>query len=461
MFTRRFLLIALTAFSAFATSAITPPNIVIIFTDDQGYGDVGCFGAEGYETPHLDKMAEEGMRFTDFYVAAPVCTPSRAALLTGCYPKRVGLAHRVLFPFSEHGLNPDEVTIAEMLKEEGYATACIGKWHLGHTPNLLPNAQGFDYYFGFPYSTDMDLANYKSRGFQAPPIPLYRNSAVVEESPDQHYLTKRYTEEAVDFIKGHQNVPFFLYLPHAMPHVPIYASEDFEGKTEHGLYGDVISEIDWSVGEVLKTLKDCGIDENTLVIFTSDNGAQLWTWRGMDYQTGKNEPLRGMKNTTWDGGQRVPCIMRWPAGIPAGKECSEMTLSMDIMPTIAALTYAQMPLDRIIDGKDIGSLLRGEAGAKTPHEAFYFYRDDRLQAVRSGDWKLHVFRPDDKKFPEKAPLLYNLRDDIGETTNIYDQHPEIVAKLMALADKAREDMGDAVTGAEGKNVRPVGQAELY
>jgi arylsulfatase A-like enzyme len=436
-----------------------PPNVVIVFTDDQGYGDVGCYGAEGYETPHLDRMAREGMQFTDFYVAAPVCTPSRAALMTGCYPKRLGLAYRVLFPYSVTGLNPEEITLAEILKGQGYTTAIIGKWHLGHHDTFLPTRQGFDYFFGTPYSNDMNNHYYAQQAFQAPPLPLYRQEEVIERDPDQHYLTRRYTEEALRFIDDHQEGPFFLYLAHNMPHRPMMASETFEGTTEHGLYGDVIAEIDWSVGQVLGKVRDLGLDEQTLVIFTCDNGPVVRAGMQLGYRSGSAGPLRGQKNTTWEGGMREPCLMRWPGKIPAGAVCSEVATTMDILPTVATLAGAQPPSDRIIDGRNIWPLMQGVPDAKSPHEAFYYYRDDRLQAVRSGPWKLHVYRPEWENAKDHPPLLYNLREDIGETEDVAGQHPDVVARLLALADKARGDMGDAVTGADGRNVRPVGRLD--
>ncbi len=434
----------------------TPPNIVIIFTDDQGYGDVGCYGAKGFKTPNLDAMAREGMQFTDFYVAAPVCTPSRAALMTGCYPKRLGLAHRVLFPYSDTGLNLDEVTIAEMLKSKGYSTACIGKWHLGHHSKFLPTRQGFDYFFGTPYSNDMNGYYYKHMDFQSPPLPLMQQEEIIEEDPNQEFLTRRYTEEAVRFILTHKQHPFFLYLPHNMPHRPIHASERFKGKSKHGLYGDVIEEIDWSVGQILRTLKEAGIDQNTWVIFTSDNGPVVFEGIRDGYRSGSAGPLRGHKNTTWEGGMREPCIMRWPGTIPAGSVCKEMACTMDLLPTISKIVDAPLPANRI-DGKDIQPLITAQPGARSPHEFFYYYRDDRLQAVRSGRWKLHVYRPEWKEDTGHSPLLYDLQEDVGESKNVAEKHPDVVKRLLKLAQDAREDLGDVVTNTIGANVRPVGK----
>ncbi|TVR15307.1 MAG: arylsulfatase [Balneolaceae bacterium] len=463
-----------TAFFIFFTSLArnsdqTKPNIIIIFTDDQGYGDLASYGNTELNTPHTDRMAEEGMRFTDFYVAAGVCTPSRAALLTGSYPKRVGLAHRVLFPYSDTGLNTDEITIADMLKDKGYATAIIGKWHLGHHTPFLPTRQGFDYYFGIPYSNDMAHLNYQiADDFLVGPLPLFRNEHVIETDPDQRFLTSRFTEEAVNFITTHKDEPFFVYLPHVMPHVPIASSYHFTGKSEYGLYGDTIEEIDWSVGRILDHVENLGLDDNTIVIFTSDNGAQVWEGEGgwvwtpdrigrptrgeITYQHGSNGPLRGAKNSTWEGGMRVPFIIRWPGQIPAGSVSNELTTAMDLFPTIARIVGAELPDDRIIDGHDIWPILSGETNAQSPYEAFYYYRDDRLQAVRSGKWKLHIYRPGEGR----TQILYDLEADIGETTDVSEQNPDVVNRLEELAEKAREDMGDDVTGHEGNNLRPIG-----
>jgi len=441
------------------------PNFVVIFTDDQGYNDVGCFGAVDIRTPNLDRMAEEGMRFTDFYVSSPVCTPSRASLMTGCYAQRVGLAETpnkkgtmdppalVLFPYSTCGINSDEITVAESLRNQGYATACVGKWHLGHLPPFLPTRHGFDYYYGIPYSNDMV------------PSPLMRNEEVIEEPANQDMLVERYTEEAVNFITANQDRPFFLYLPHNMPHTPLHVSDRFRGKSAGGLYGDVIKSIDWSVGQVLRTLERLGLDENTFVMFTSDNGP--WLVKGE--KGGFAAPLRMGKGHTYEGGMRVPCIMRWPGHIPAGRTCSEIATTMDVLPTLTKLAGGEPPSDRVIDGKDIWPLMSGARGAKTPHEAFYYYWGRELHAVRSGNWKLKFettlrdedvyrreFNREDVKIP---PALYNLRTDIGEQKNVIRGNPGVVKRLRALANKAREDLGDTLTGQAGKGVRPVGVAE--
>ena len=412
------------------------PNFVIIFCDDLGYGDVGCYGSKKHRTPNLDKMAAEGVRFTDFYVTSGVCTPSRSSLMTGCYPKRIGMHQNetnawVLFPANRKGLNPSEITIAEALKKQGYATACVGKWHLGDHRVFLPTRQGFDSYFGIPYSNDMGHSN-KRRNY--PPLPLLRDEKVIETEPDQAQLTQRYTAEAVTFITANQDRPFFLYLPHTMPHNPVNASERFKGRSANKLYGDSVEEIDWSCGEILKTIKKLGLDERTMVLFTSDNGAAS-AWGG------GNAPLRGFKGSTWEGGMREPAIFRWPGTIPAGKLCKELACSMDMMPTLAKLAGGAAPSDRVIDGKDIWPLISLQAGATTPHEAFFYYYRDQLQAVRSGKWKLHLPRtekPRGKNKPVQRPAqLYDLRADIAESTNVADKHPDVVQRLVALA-KAHE-----------------------
>ena len=430
-----------------------PPNFIVIFCDDLGYGDIGCFGSKKHRTPNIDRMAAEGMRFTSFYVTSGVCSPSRSSLMTGCYPRRVNMHQDhnnlwVLFPSGKKGLNPKEITIAEVLKQKDYATACVGKWHLGDQPEFLPTRQGFDYYYGIPYSNDMG----GRKGGNRPPLPLLRNETVIEAPANQRTLTKRYTEEVVKFITANKDKPFFVYLPHTMPHLPIFASKDFEGKSANGKFGDAVEEIDWSTGRILETLKQLGIDKNTLVVFTSDNGAA----RGPG---GSNGPLSGWKGSTMEGGMREPCVMRWPGKIPAGTSCDELAITMDLLPTFAKLAGTNPPADRIIDGRDIGALMFGRKGAKSPHDVFYYYHTDQLQAVRSGKWKLHVPLKVKKlnwagSIPESALELYDLRADIGEKNNIADKHPDVVKRLLALAEKARVDLGD--TGRPGANQRPAG-----
>ncbi len=416
------------------------PNVIIIFVDDLGYADIGPFGAKKTNTPNLDRMARHGRRFTDFYASAPVCTPSRASLMTGCYPRRVGLDQNergqwVLFPGNHKGLNPDEITIAEILKSRGYATACVGKWHLGDQPRFLPTNHGFDSYFGIPFSNDMGHFN-PQRGY--PPLPLMHGENVIEEEPNQALLTKRYTEEAICFMKANRDDPFFLYLPHTMPHIPIDASVEFKGKSGNGILGDAVQEIDWSTGRIMDTLKTLGIENNTLVVFTSDNGG---TFRSKS----SNAPLRGQKGEILEGGMRVCTLMQWPGKIPAGTSCSELATTMDLMPTIATLTGAEIPDDRVIDGHDIWPLISGEPDAETPHEAFYYYWMGHLAAVRSDQWKLHVARIQRNRNGVSMTLvseLYDLKNDIGESTNVAEQHPQVVRRLRALVTKARNDLGD-------------------
>jgi arylsulfatase A-like enzyme len=427
------------------------PNFIIIFCDDLGYGDLGCFGSKVHRTPNLDRMAAEGMKFTSFYVTSGVCTPSRASLMTGCYPKRVGMhqdSHGkcVLFPGDGKGLNPNEITIAEILKQRGYATCCIGKWHLGDQPAFLPTRQGFDYYFGIPYSNDMGSKQRREN----PPLPLLRNEKILEAPAVQETLTKRYTAEAIKFIEKNKDRPFFVYLPHTMVHDPLAASEGFRGKSDNGLYGDAVEEIDWSTGRILKTLRDLEIDKQTLVVFTSDNGAS-------DRYGGSNAPLRGHKGTTWEGGMREPAIMWWPGRIGTGKTCDEVAVTMDLLPTFAALAGTAPPADRIIDGKNIWPLMSGQPDAKSPHKAFYYYQIDQLQAVRSGKWKLHLpLRPKKRHWGKpigEAPLgLYDLENDIAEKDNVAEQHPNVVRYLLVLAEEARRDLGDA--DRKGANLRP-------
>jgi arylsulfatase A len=451
-----------------STGQNRPPNFVVIFMDDMGYADIGSFGAQGYKTPNLDRMAAEGARFTDFYAAAASCTPSRASLMTGCYPQRVGLPH-VLVPDSRIGISDEEMTIAGMLKPLGYATACYGKWHLGHHPEFLPTRHGFDEYFGLPYSNDMwhmrplRPDNPKKWG----DLPLIEGEQVIAHNPDQTQLTTWCTERAVRFIEKNKDRPFFLYVPHPMVHVPLFVSDRFKGKSGHGLFGDVVMEIDWSVGQILSTLERLGIDKDTMVLFTSDNGP----WLSYGDHAGSAGPLREGKGTTFDGGQRVPTLFWWPGRIPAGRVCNEPISTIDILPTLANLAGASLP-DRKIDGKDIWPLIEGRPGAENPHEAFFYYQGWTLEAVRSGPWKLHFphtyrtlgGRPGGTggipvKY-EQARIdlaLYNLANDIGEEHNVADQHPDVVERLERLADAMRADLGDAAKKMEGTGRRPPGK----
>jgi arylsulfatase A len=442
-----------------------PPNIVLIFTDDQGYADVSCQGAKGFATPHLDRLAAEGARFTRFYVAQPVCSASRAALLTGCYPNRVGI-WGALGPNSEHALDTAETTIAAMLRAHGYAAACFGKWHLGDTPDFLPLRFGFDEYFGIPYSNDMWPRHpWQGTVFDFPPLPLIEGEARIDTLEEQSMLTTWITERAVDFIAREKDQPFFLYVPHPMPHVPLFVSDKFAGKTEAGIYGDVIEEIDWSVGQILRALDEHGLRDHTWVIFTSDNGP----WLSYGAHAGSAAPLREGKGTVWEGGVRVPAIMRWPGRIPAGLVVDEPAMTIDLLPTIARVTGASLP-SRPIDGRDIWPIIAGEPRAKNPHEAYFFYyHRNQLQAVMSGEWKLYLphryaslrgqpggaggLPAPYQQMELESPELYHLLDDAGERHNLADRHPEIVARLLELAEKARVDLGDELAGREGSGRR--------
>jgi arylsulfatase A-like enzyme len=425
------------------------PNVILINCDDLGYGDVGCYGSTKHTTPHLDRMAAEGMRLTDFYMASPVCSPSRGAMMTGCYPPRIGLGTNqdgaaVLFPGDAAGLHPDEITVARILKEAGYATQLVGKWHLGDQPEFLPTRHGFDHYYGLPYSNDM--GRQAGREDRWPPLPLLRDEEVIQAQPDQTALTERYVEECVRFVRGHAEQPFFLYFAHMHVHLPLYAAPRFMDQSRNGPYGACVEAIDWSVGVLMQELEDLGLTDNTIVLFTSDNGSRT-------REGGSNDPLRGTKGSTWEGGMRLPLIARWPGQIPAASTCGELATSMDLLPTLARLAGTQAPQDRTIDGRDIGALLRAADGAATPHEAFYYYWKNELQAVRSGDWKLFVARGRDG---EEVQELYNLADDVGETTNLYDQHPDVVQALTAHAAAARADLGCERLRIEGSGRRPVG-----
>ncbi len=458
MFSRR----AFLSSSALLAAPVMKPNIIFILADNLGYGDLGCYGSTKHRTPHIDRMAREGMRFTHFYSTSGVCTPSRASLMTGCYPGRVGLDYtdpdgHVLSPISPNGLNPDEITIAEILKPLGYATSIVGKWHLGDQLPFLPARQGFDYFFGIPYSEDM--VGGRTRPWSktpVPPLPLMENEKVIEAPVERDLLTKRYTEKCVELIHRHRDRPFFIYLPHAMPgstNVP-FASPRFRGKSANGPYGDAVEELDWSTGEIFAALKELQLEDKTLVVWTSDNGAVR-----RDPSQGSNLPLGGWGYTTAEGGQRMPCIVRWPGRVQAGSRCDALTTMMDFLPTLARLAGGRAPQDRIIDGKNIWPLLSGKS-RKSPYEAFYYYYCSQLQAVRSSEWKLVLplearwvnFRGQTVK-GELA--LYDVVSDPGETRNVAAGHADVVRRLTRLAEKARAELGDV--NRPGKNRRPVGR----
>ena len=462
-----------------------PPNIVIIFTDDQGYADIGVYGAQGFQTPNLDRLANEGIRFTDFQVSQAVCSASRAALLTGSYSERVGV-QGAFNHTARVGLNPDEETIAEMLKSIGYVTGIFGKWHLGHHKKFLPLQQGFDEYLGIPYSNDMWPVDYDGSSVSGtdhfksfyPQLPLIEDNEKIEEIrtlDDQDQLTTRYTERAVDFITNNKDRPFFLYLPHSMPHVPLGVSNKFRNKSEQGMYGDVIMEIDWSVGEILNALSDNDLDDNTVVIFASDNGP----WLNYGNHAGSAFPLREGKGTMWEGGSRVPCIIRWPGRITAGSVSHQLAATIDILPTIASITGAALPA-RPIDGVSIQAILEGDTSA-TPREEYYYYYGGELIAVRKGKMKLvfpHSYRsyagiePGLDGYPGiykdvlgkyavgKSKLeLYDLDNDMSESKDVSEMYPDVVKTLQVLGQKAREELGDRLTGTIGTGVRPIGRLD--
>jgi arylsulfatase A len=430
------------------------PNLVLINCDDLGYGDLGCYGSASNDTPALDAMASEGVRFTDFYMASPLCSPSRGALLTGCAPPRIGFGSfdglPVLFPGQAVGLPPTETTVARVLAEAGYRTLMVGKWHCGDQPDFLPTNHGFDQYFGLPYSNDMGRqvgTPSDPDGHQPgyPPLPLLDGDEVIEQQPDQASLTGRYVAEVVRFLRRHREEPFFVYLAHLYVHLPIYVQERFAAASRNGRYGAAVASIDWATEVVLHELAALGLDERTLVIFTSDNGSRAAG------EGGSNAPLRGTKGTTWEGGMRVPAIVRWPGMIPAGATCGELATAMDLYPTFAALAGATLPEDRTIDGRDIGPLLF-DPGARSPHDSFPYYLMDDLQAVRVGAWKLHVARDG-----ADCRQLYDLAEDPGEATDRSASEPQVVAKLEGVAERWRRELGDARLGVRGTGVRPIGR----
>jgi arylsulfatase len=482
------LLLAFVFISLVVSAAETrPPNVVIILADDLGYADLGCFGNTRIKTPNIDRMAAEGMKLTSFYVSQAVCSASRASLMTGCYANRVGM-QGALNHTSKEGINPDELLMPEMCRAAGYATGAFGKWHLGTYPMFNPLQNGFDEFLGIPYSND-NSKYHPSLAKEMPPLPFYDGLKIIETDPDQSQFTRRFTERAASFIERNKSRPFFLYLPHVMPHVPIFASDAFRGKSDAGLYGDVVQELDWSVGKILDAIQRCGLERDTLVIFFSDNGPFL----SYGNHAGSAKPLREGKLTTFEGGVRVPFIARWPGRVPAGKVCDEPVMEIDLLPTIAGLAGGKLS-ERKIDGLDILPLLEGRAGVKSPHEALVFYGGDELQAVRSGEWKLHFPHPyitvdgepgrDGKpaKFGQMKPKsimqsgiagiasrhgyrvenvdlsLFNLKDDPGELHNIAAEHPEIVKRLRALAETTRKELGDALQGTKGAENRPLGMS---
>ena len=447
-----------------STATAAEPNIILILTDDQGYQDLGCYGSPDIKTPHLDKVASEGIRFTDFYVASAICSPSRAALLTGMSPDRLGIINKVFFPNRDtnglKGLHPKHLTMAEVLKTKGYQTMAVGKWHLGDEEKYLPTNQGFDSYYGIPYSNDMYPAQsmkysedclwrdgvdkskldtiFSGELFKGSPrsmknkVPLMRDNECVEFPVDQTTITKRFTDEAIKFVQESSSAkkPFFLYLAHSMPHTPLFASPDFKGKSERGLYGDTIEEIDFNVGRLMDELKTQGIDKDTIVIFTSDNGP--WLVKGED--GGSALPLFEGKMTTFEGGHRVPTIIKWPAQIPAGVVCEEVVSTMDLLPTFVEITGAQVPENHPFDGKSILNILKQGEGATSPHKYFFY----GTTAVRSGNWKYlsrEKFVVKDTKRSTKGPTLYNLKNDIGESINVIKENPEIAESLRKILEE--------------------------
>lgn len=458
-----YLVCVLLSVTALVAAEASRPNIVIIYADDLGYGDLGCYGHPTMSTPNLDRMAAEGMRFTDFYSAAEVCTPSRAALMTGRYPIRSGMASttkRVLFSDSAGGLPASEITIASALKKSGYATGMVGKWHLGHLPQFLPTAHGFDTYFGIPYSNDMDrvkdapkdaIRAEKSEYFQ---VPLMHNEKILERGPDQAQLTRRYTEEAVKFIRTRHEGPFFLYFAHTFPHVPLFASKGFHGKSPRGLYGDAVAELDWSVGQVLQTLRDLKLDSNTLVFFSSDNGP----WLIHRDHGGSAGLLREGKGSTWEGGMREPGLAWWPGRIKAGSVCHEIACTMDMLPTCLKLAGADVPGDREIDGHDIAPLLFGSGNVERP-EGFFYYRGTDLYAVRLGRYKAHfVTQPGYGKEPPRQehapPLLFDLGVDPGESWDVAKEHPDVLAAIDAAVTRHRATVKEVPLQLELRSGQP-------
>ena len=448
---RLFLLLSFLSTSFFC-SAKTPTNVIVIFTDDQGYNDLGSFGSKTIKTPNLDKMAREGRKFTSFYVASPVCSPSRAALLTGCYPKRIGMEKGVLFPTSKHGLHPDEYTLADHFSSHGYATACIGKWHLGHLPEVLPTSNGFDSYFGIPYSNDMNHPDNKNSPKSGPDgmdilwndpestltkmnTPLMKNEKIIELPVDQRTITRRYTDQAITFIKESNKAkkPFFLYLPHSMPHIPLYVPEGVQDPNPKNAYRNVIEHIDEQVGRIFSELQNSGLQNNTLVVFTSDNGP----WLRFKHHGGSAYPLRDGKTTNFEGGQRVPCLMWAPSMIPPNTTCNELISTLDLLPSLATLTNTALPTKHSCDGFDNSSIILGGHGSHRSH-FLYYTTEGKLAGIRSGEWKLLRSQTKNQKKPEL--LLFDLSKDISEKLNLASQKPDKVASLKKMMTKLDDEI---------------------
>ncbi len=437
--------------TALSETMSSRPNVILIYVDDMGYGDLGCYGSKINATPHIDKLATQGMRFTQYYSASSVCSPSRGALLSGCYPPRIGFdvfnqgRAWVLFPGYAEGFRPDEMIMPEFFKARGYATAHVGKWHCGDQPEHLPTRHGFDSYYGLPYSNDMAIMPRRAKSV---PLPLLRNEDVIQIQPRQAPLIERYTEESVRFIRDNKNSPFFLYLAHMHVHLPHYVMPHFEKQSKNGRYGAAVAAVDWSTGVLMDELKRLGLTDNTIVILTSDNGSRE---RG---EGGDNGPLRGHKGQVWEGGMRVPCVVRWPGKIEAGSVSDELVTAMDFYPTLAHMAGYTVPAKPARDGYDVSPIWLGAPGAKSPYKTFFYYMVDRLHAARMGDWKLHLGVIKNQRLDPTKHQLYNLADDLGETTNVAKDHPDIVDQILKRMQGIREDIGDKILGIKGQNERP-------
>ena len=448
--------------------AATKPNIVLIFCDDLGYGDIGCFGAQGWKTPHIDSIAKDGVKFTEFYSAQAVCSASRCALLTGCYPNRLGISG-ALMPASQIGLNPEETTLAEICKSQNYATAAFGKWHLGYQKPFLPVNQGFDEYHGYPYSNDMWPSGPIEFQNRWPKLPVIEGDEIIRREVDQTEMTKTITQRSVSFIEKNKDKPFFLYLAHPQPHVPLYVSDERKGSSEQGPYGDVIQEIDWSTGEILAALKKTGVEENTLVIFTSDNGP----WMIYGNHGGGTDGLKGQKGSSFEGGVRVPCVMKFPGKLKPGSEVNTSFMTIDLFPTITKLIGAELPIKEI-DGVDAWPVISGQQKEPVQEAYFFYYGRGNLEAMRMGKWKLHFPRKwrDEKTEPGKDGFrgkyhwkqvgleLFDLSNDRNETRDVSADFPEVVTKMQKLADAKRAELGDGFKKIQGKENREPGKAPV-